>query len=207
MPELLPALADRRARRAFDPRPVAPAEVELLYRAVSVAPSHGNSQATRLLVAEAPATRDALIAALNEGNRGWAAAAPLLVAVASITTHESNPRNRDGSEREMWAFNSGIATGNLLAQATEMGIVAHPMAGFDEPAVRAVFELPTEVRVLVVVAAGYPGAAESLPEDLRGREDAPQLRLPVEILVAHDRWTAENATTFREYRERGGASR
>ena len=51
MAELLEALAERRARRAFDPRPVPDDARESLWRAVSVAPSHGNAQSVRLLAA------------------------------------------------------------------------------------------------------------------------------------------------------------
>lgn len=154
MPELLPALAARRARRAFDTGPVPEDVQEVLWQAVSVAPSHGNSQATRILLAESAGTRERLAGALGEGNLSWATAAPLLLAIASIPAHEGRPKDRDGNERELWAFNSGIATGNLLAQATALGLVAHPMAGFDEPAAREAFGAPAGVRVLVIVAIG-----------------------------------------------------
>lgn len=202
MGDVLGALAGRRARRAFDGR-VVPVEVrETLWRAVSVAPSHGNSQATRLLVAATPGTHDRLVAALSEGNRGWAAPAPLLVAIASVPSHDPDLKNRDSSAREMWRFHAGIATGNLLAQATALGLIVHPMGGFDEGAVREAFGAPDDVRVIAVVAIGYPGAAEQLPEDLQQRESAPQVRLPLSILVAEDRWTDANGTSFREWRAR-----
>jgi nitroreductase len=188
MPSILPALADRRARRAFDPCPVPDDVQEALWRAVQAAPSHGNAQPTRILVAQSPEVRQALIEALSEGNRAWAPAAPLLAAVAAIPTHDTVMSNRDGSERHLWPFHAGIATGNLLAQATALGLVAHPMAGFDEPSVRAAFGAPDEVRILAVVAIGYPGAVETLPEDLQRAEARPQDRLPLDHLVVHDRW-------------------
>src|SRR5690606_17612561 len=118
MAELLPALAARRAKRAFHPRPVPSDVQDVLWQAVSVAPSHGNSQATRILLAESPEARERLAAALNDGNKTWAPAAPILLALASVPSLEGNPKDRDGTERELWAFNSGVAAGNLLAQAT-----------------------------------------------------------------------------------------
>lgn len=202
MPDVLDALTNRRARRAFDQRPVPQDVQEALWRAVSVAPSHGNSQATRLLVAQSPDARERLAAGLSEGNRGWAPSAPLLVAVASLPGHETPLKNRDGSERELWQFHAGIATGNLLAQATALGLTAHPMGGFDETAVREAFGAPPELRVLAVVAIGYPGDPGQLPEDLQKREDAAQQRLPLQYLVAEDAWRPENGTSFREYRQR-----
>jgi nitroreductase len=156
MPAILPALLNRRARRAFDTRPI-PADIEAtLWQAVSVAPSHGNSQTTRFLIARAANTREALVAALSDGNRNWAPKAPLLVGIAALPTHAAPQVNSDGSERELWGFQAGIAAGHLMAQATELGLIAHPMAGFDEVAARTAFGAPADVRILVVVAIGYP---------------------------------------------------
>ncbi|MCK6565555.1 MAG: nitroreductase family protein [Dehalococcoidia bacterium] len=202
MAEILEALALRRARRAYDRRPVEPDVEEALWEAVSIAPSHGNSQPTRVVVARSPERRAALTGALNEGNQKWAVAAPLLAAVLAVPAHDFPQTNSDGTVRHMWGFNAGIATGNLLAQATAMGLLAHPMAGFDEPAVRAALGIPEEIRVLVVVAAGYPGAAESLPEDLRKKEDIPQERIPLTALVTEDSWHEAQGISAREWRKR-----
>lgn len=196
MAELIGALAGRRARRAFDPRAVPDDVREALWRAVSVAPSHGNVQSVRLLAAEAEAVRGRLIAALSEGNRNWAPAAPLLVALGSLPEHEH--ADAYGGERALWSFHAGIAAGNLMAQATALGLIAHPMAGFDEAAVRDAFGAPEALRVLVVFAIGFPGAAESLPEDLRKRERREQRRQPLDRLVAADRWSERNGQPARD---------
>ncbi|MEP7216044.1 MAG: nitroreductase family protein [Anaerolineaceae bacterium] len=206
MAELLPALSQRRARRAFASTPISTEAEALLWRAVSVAPSHGNTQPTRLLIARTSATRAALVDALSPGNRQWAAAAPLLLALAALPKHDAPQPNSDGSVRELWAFNAGIAAGNLMAQATALGLIAHPMAGFDEVAVRAVFGVPPEVRLLAVFALGYPGTAESLPEDLRARETATQDRLPTENLVAEDCWTPSLELSARDFRRQQARS-
>ncbi len=202
MPELLPALANRRARRAFDARPVDPGDEALLWQAASVAPSHGNSQATRLLIARSAGVRAALIEALSQGNRSWAPAAPLLAAVAAIPAHGAPQVNSDGSERELWGFQAGILTGNLMAQATALGLIAHPMAGFDEVAARRAFGAPDDVRILVVLAIGYPGDLASLPGDLQKRETGPQERIPLANLLVEDQWTDENALSARDLRAR-----
>jgi len=198
MADLLPALAGRRASRAFDPRAVEEAAQEVLWRAVSVAPSHGNAQPTRIVVARSAGARSALLAALSDGNRNWAPAAPLLFALCANPYNDFSLTNSDGSTRELYALHAGIALGNLMAQATEIGLIAHPMAGFDEPAVRTALAIPDDVRVLSVVAAGYPGRAESLPEDLAAREGRPQERLPLENLIAYDRWDDRQTPSARE---------
>ena len=175
---------------------------QLLWKAVSIAPSHGNTQPTRILVARSAETRAALIAAISEGNRNWAPAAPLLFAIAAVPSHDTTPQDFAGTTREVWAMHAGIAIGNLMAQATALGLIAHPMAGFDEPGVRAVFGAPDDVRIVAVVAAGYPGDPASLPEDLARKETAPRDRLALEHLVAFDRWSDVNAVSARELRRR-----
>ena len=202
MPDLLPALANRRARRAFDARPVPGEYQQLLWEAVSVAPSHGNTQQVRLLVGRSEASRTAVLAALSEGNRTWAGAAPLFVCIASLPDHGGSVANSDGTTRDYWAFHAGVATAHLMAQATELGLVAHPMANFDEVGVRAAFGAPEGVRILVVVAIGFPGDMARLPEDLQKREAAPQDRIPLAHLVAEDRWSENNSLSARELRDR-----
>ena len=204
MPSLLPAIEHRRALRAFDPRPVPDDVQELLWKAVSLAPSHGNTQPVRIVVARSAEARSQIAAALSEGNRSWAPAAPLIFALAANPEHSPSQPNSDGTTREFWAFNAGIATGNLLAQATELGLTAHPMAGFDEPAARTALGIPDHIRVAAVVAIGYPGSPESLPEDLRAKENAPQERIPLENLVASDRWTDAQVPSARDLRKRQG---
>jgi nitroreductase len=202
MPEIIPALTQRRARRAFDPAPLLPGEERALWQALSLAPSHGNTQPARILVARSEAKRQALVEALSEGNRHWAKAAPLLIALVADPAHDTVQKNSDGTEREMWPFHAGIAAGNLMVQATAMGILAHPMAAFDEPAVRRVFDIPDHVRVLVVIAIGRQGAVESLPEDLQRRETAPQDRLPLDRIVSEDAWSTALAESARDLRRR-----
>lgn len=202
MPDVLPALSERRARRAFAPTLVPSDVQETLWQAVTLAPSHGNSQPTRILVAESEPARTALVAALSDGNRGWAAAAPLLCALCAMSAHDRTQPNSDGTTRELWAFHAGIACGNLLAQATALGLTAHPMAGFDEPAVRAAFGTPPDIRVLAVVAIGYPGGLGQLPEDLRERETAQQERLTIGQVVARDHWDPEMGVSARDRRKR-----
>lgn len=202
MAEVIDPIAKRRALRAFADTPVPPEVERTLWEAVRLAPSHGNAQPTRVLVARSPEVRSRLEAALSEGNRTWAPKAPLLCAIAALPGRDYRAKNFDGSERELWAFHAGIAVGNLLAQATALGLVAHPMASFDEPGVRAAFGAPESVRVLAVVAIGYPGDPAVLPEDLRARELAPQRRLPLELIVVEDQWSEAHDVSWQEWRNR-----
>jgi hypothetical protein len=45
----------------------------------------------------------------------------------------------------------------------------------------------------------------ALSADLQQREHAPQRRLPISTLVAVDRWTGENAISWKEHRDRSAS--
>jgi nitroreductase len=47
-----------------------------------------------------------------------------------------------------------MATAFLILRATEMGLVAHPIAGFDEEIVKSVLEIPEDVTVITLVIIG-----------------------------------------------------
>jgi len=195
-PELLPALRDRRSRRAFSSQAIPEPLQLLLWQSVSVAPSHGNTQPSRILVAKSPEVRVKLDASLSEGNKSWATAASLMVALAANPDH-ARAKNY-GTERALWSFDTGIALGGMLAQATAMGLIAHPMTSFDEVVARQAFAASEDIRVLALIAIGFPGTLESLPLDLQGKESAPQERLPIANLVAVDTWTPENGLNARD---------
>jgi len=60
------------------------------------------------------------------------------------------------------------------------------MGGYDRDAARAlVAGAHAGIEPVTMMAVGYAGAGESLPEDVRSRDAAPRLRLPIdELLIA-----------------------
>jgi nitroreductase len=199
--ELIEPLRLRRSSRAIDPERPTDDVLDSLWEAARLAPTQANIQPVRILLAESPAVHAAVKAALSRGNQGWAGDAPVLAAVAADPFQDMVNPNSDGTSRTYWAFHAGVATANLLAQATALGLIAHTVAGFDEPGVRAAFGAPETLRVLVVIAIGRPGALERLPADLQKRETAPQVRLPLDHVVVRDRWDSRHAISWRAYQD------
>jgi nitroreductase len=61
----------------------------------------------------------------------------------------------------------------------------HEMAGFDRAKAREVFAVPEGWEPVAMIAIGYPGSPESLPESLRAKEISPRSRKPLgEFLFA-----------------------
>ena len=161
--------------RAFeDGRSVEREKVLTLLEAARWAPSCFNDQPRHFLVFDGSDTEalERARACLSPGN-AWALKAPVLMLSVARETFEQNGKpNR-------WAqHDTGLATENLLLQAVELGLAAHPMAGYDADRARSEFGIPDGFTPIAMVAIGYPyrGKLEDLDEKLRGKELAARER-------------------------------
>lgn len=180
------AVRRRRALRSFAPTPVGDEEVRRLAEAASLAASCFNNQPWRFVFVRRPDALEALRAALSKGN-GWARHAPMIVAVASRRDLDC-----DVSGRDYWLFDTGMATAQMILAALEMGLTAHPIAGYDEAAVKAALAVPEDHRVVTLVIVGAPAdaAAPYLSEKQAEAEKARPQRMPLEAFAHLERWGA-----------------
>jgi nitroreductase len=127
---------------------VTDALVEELVAAARLAPSCFNHQPWRFVfVREAGALED-VKAALSKGN-AWATKASMIVGVASRVDLDCEIRGR-----EYFLFDTGMATAFILLRATELGLVAHPIAGYSEKKAKAALGLPDDMRLITLVIVG-----------------------------------------------------
>lgn len=171
-----PVICKRRSPRAFSDRPLDTASIASILEAARWAPSAFNEQPWRFIFAAKPNTEEfkTMLACLVEANQVWAKNAYLLIILVVKKNFDFN-----GKENR-WAYHDcGLAMENLLLQATELGIASHPMAGFSVQAVKDAYGVPDDYEPMVAVAIGYGGDPDSLPDDLRERENAPRERNPL----------------------------
>lgn len=186
-------LARRWSPRAYDERAVEPEKLRSLFEAARWAPSSNNEQPWRFLVATSDQSSDyeRLLACLLEGNRKWAYRAPVLIlTVAAVNFDDGGKPNRHA------LHDTGLATENLVLQATASGLIAHQMAGFDGEKARTVCTIPAGFEPVVMIAVGYPGDPAALPDYLRERELKARERMPAREFVFSSRWG--QASTFAE---------
>lgn len=183
-PSISTILTQRWSPRAFAARVVTGDDLDALLEAFRWSPSAGNLQPWRVVVGRQhensaggltpDATHSLIAAGLTEGNRRWAAKAPVLV----ITLGR---RVRDGGKENTWAAHDvGLATAMMLVEATTRGLRAHVMAGVEREVLRASLHVPAELEVLTAIALGHPATPDdlaALPEDLQAKEQAPRSRL------------------------------
>lgn len=180
---ILDLIARRFSPRAFAERPVERHKLLSVLEAARWAPSSNNQQPWRFIVTErGSAPFEALAACLRPGNLTWAPKAPVLILLVAHTRFEA--KDDKPARENLYAWHDlGLASGNLLLQATALGLHAHLMAGFDREQARRTFTIPDGFEPVTVLAMGYLGNPEALPEDLRAAETAPRSRKPLSELL------------------------
>jgi len=181
---LLESIQNRRSFVSFSQKPVEPQKLEMIFEAARWAASAFNTQPWRFIYAvKGEEGYSNLNNLLFDGNRIWAGSAPLLI--LSLAETIDTVKNR---ENNYALHDTGMATANMLLQADSMGLVTHPMAGFDKIMAREVFGFPSNIQPVAMIAMGYPGNPDELSEDLRKRQTGPRIRKPLEEFVFKGKW-------------------
>ncbi|MBB6733155.1 nitroreductase family protein [Cohnella zeiphila] len=166
-----PDIVHRWSPRSFLEKEVPDNVLMSVLEAARWAPSAFNVQPWRFIVARTREERETFLPFISEFNRIWCEKAPVLILVLSKTVWERG-------EVASHAFDTGSAWGYLALEATKLGLVTHPMAGFDHAQARETLGVPEEYAIQALVALGYQGPKEALPEQLQARE-VPSPRVPV----------------------------
>jgi nitroreductase len=178
---ILPILAERWSPVAFSSRPVEQEKMERLFEAARWAPSCANEQPWIFLVTKHGTEGFSRMAdCLVEGNWWAKNAAVLALSVARMTFARNGSHNRTGM------YDTGMAVSNLLAQAVAEGLMVHQMAGYDVNKAREVLHIPEHHEPGAMMAIGYYGDHDSLPEKYRLREEAVRQRKPQNEFVFAD---------------------
>jgi nitroreductase len=178
-------IRERWSPRAFINRAVELEKLLSILEAARWAASCFNEQPWFFLVAEREnaAEFDRMLDCLVPANQVWAKEAPvLIISVANLRFRRNEKPNRHAQH------DLGLATSQLILQATALGLAVHPMAGFDGDKARQAYEIPDHHDPMAALALGYPGEADSLPEGLRENEKSPRRRRPIAEFVYQGSW-------------------
>ena len=178
-------MVQRWSPRAFTPRPLPRAQILTLLDAARWAASSFNQQPWHLLVAtmEDEERFAQLLDCLVPGNQVWARNASLLIITVTKRTFDHNGKPNVCAEHDI-----GLFAGQLVLQATALGLATHQMAGIEADKIRAVYGVPEGYDPLTGIAVGYPGDPDSLPDDLREMELEARTRRPFDAFVFADGW-------------------
>ncbi len=178
----------RRSYRALGPAEISDETVKELALAAQLTPSCFNNQPWRFVFARAPQALAKVHACLSKGNE-WVRGGSCVVAAFARKDYDCVIK-----EREYYLFDLGQAAFALQLRATELGLVAHPIAGFDNEKVRQELGIPEGNMVLALIVLGKKSADKSGLNDYQAAaEDERPARLPLETFYAVDAYDARMA--------------
>jgi len=178
-------IADRWSPYAFADRPVPETDLTSLFEAARWAPSSYNEQPWTYFIAtkKESSEYERLLSCLVPANQVWAKAAPVLVlGVVSLRFSKTNKDNRAA------VHDLGLASANLVLEATARGLSVHQMAGILPETARELYKIPAHSEAWTAMAIGYAVNADALPDGWRERDLAPRQRKPISQFVFTGTW-------------------
>ncbi len=149
-------IRERRAYRSLDPVEITEDLIKDLARHAQLAPSCSNNQPWRFVFVYDPDSLKKMHPALSSGNE-WAQTSSMIIAVFSKQEDDCIIRDRVYHQ-----FDVGLAVGFLILRATELGLVAHPIAGFSPKKTREILGIPEEYNVITLIIVGKHAETVSL---------------------------------------------
>lgn len=178
------AINKRRAYRSLENMEITNEIIRDLASAASLAASCFNNQPWRFVFVYDGEQLPRLKDCLNKGNE-WARAASMIVAVFSEKILDCDIKGREYN-----LFDTGMAAAHIILRATELGFVAHPIAGYDEAKAKEVLSIPAEMTLITLINVGKHSNNISpvLSEKQINDEGARPARLAPDKFAFHNRY-------------------
>jgi nitroreductase len=142
------AIRTRRAYRSLIPVKITDKLIKDFAECVQITASCFNNQPWRYVFVYDKEMLKKMHNALSSGNE-WAKKASMIIVV--LGKQEDDCVIRD---RIYYRFDIGMATEAIILRATELGLVAHPIAGYSPKKTREVLDIPEGIAVIALVIVG-----------------------------------------------------
>jgi len=180
--ELMEAINQRRATRSLKKVDISDEDVNKLLEAANLAPSCFNNQPWNFVLVRDDDKLQELFDNLPKGNK-WAHKASMIIGVFAKKDDDCAM-----GDREYFLFDSGFAVNNIMLRATEMGYVAHPIAGFKGKQCAKAMNIPEDYVLITLVIVG-PKSDDINPVlsgDMKKAEKNRPPRRDLDEFVHHD---------------------
>lgn len=142
------AILKRRAYRSLAPVTITDDLINDLAGCAQLFCSCFNNQPWRFIFVYDPGQLAKMHEALSRGNE-WAKMASMIIVVFSRPDLDCVIK-----ERKYYLFDTGMATAAIILRATELGLVAHPIAGFSPKRVREILDIPEDMEIVTLINIG-----------------------------------------------------
>lgn len=186
MSNILPIIQKRRAYRSLQPIKITEDIIETLSKAAQLSPSCFNNQPWHFIFTYEKNTLAPLFQALSSGNE-WAQHASMIITVCAKKEDDCQIY-----DREYYLFDLGLASAFLILQATDLDLVAHPIAGYSPKKVRQILCIPDDYMVITLIVIGKHEKINGnyLSEKQVKAEKTRPLRKPLESFIHHNTFEA-----------------
>jgi nitroreductase len=147
--DVFEAIEKRRSIRNYEPTPVPKEKLEKVLEAARLAPSASNHQPRHFIVVTDAEKRKALSGGIFAK---FLTQSPVVIVAC-------------GDEKiapKWYTVDVAIAVENMVLAATGEGLGTCWIGSFDENQVRGILKIPKNLRVIVLLAIGYPSDKENL---------------------------------------------
>ena len=146
--ELDDIIESRRSYRSLDGAEINDDLIEKLASKAQMAPSCFNNQPWNYVFVEEEEKLERMQDVMTKTNR-WTNKASMIIAVFTKEDDDCVVKGR-----KYYLLDTGMATAFLILKATELGLVAHPIAGFDEEKTKDLLNIPEGYRLITLVIVG-----------------------------------------------------
>lgn len=167
---LLTQIQNRYSVRSYQQKPVEREKLLTVLEAARSAPSAKNFQEWRFVVVQDEAARRKLMVAAN--NQAFVGEAPVVIACCA-----TNADHIMRCGQLSYPIDLAIAIDHMTLQAVEEGLGTCWVGSFYEEQVKALLGIPQDVRVVELLALGYP----------KDRSKSKN-RLPLDKIACFDKW-------------------
>lgn len=183
--QIHPLIATRVSPNIFSCRPVSTPDLLALFEAARWSASAGNEQPWSYLVATRAQTEqfERMLSFIDPVNLPWARLASVLVIGCARLTLEHTGAAYATAEHDL-----GLASANLVFEATARGLGVHQMTRIDQDSIHASFHIPQHVGVISMLAIGYAEDHSAATNDLRHPRSPLRSRKPLESFVFSESW-------------------
>ena len=164
------AIKLRRSVRAYQDRDLEKEKLCKVLEAARLAPSANNRQEWKFIVVKDRDIRKKLASAAS--NQSFIAEAPI-VFIACAT--ESQSTMQCGQPR--YTVDVSIAVSFIILQAQELGLGTCWIGAFDEPRVKEILSIPSNIKMVAITLLGYPA------QDYKARP-----RKQIEQIVCYEKY-------------------
>ena len=179
------AIQNRRAYRSLDAANITEDLIKDLAGCAQLSASCNNNQSWRFVFVYEQDMLKKMHEVFPRGN-AWALSASMIIAVLSKKDYDCIIEDRVYHQ-----FDTGMATAFLILRATELGLVAHPIAGYSPQKTREILGIPDDIEVITLVIVGKHSKTINpvLSEKQIAQEKQRPERFPLEKFVYLNRYS------------------